>query len=93
LVELKPPSTQERYQLFKEHICPELKAKEVQLQSLAQKTEYFLVNDLYQVYLKRDSADLCAFLDQYKQQHFPSSVKAEGAPSWHSDIAGLHEAK
>lgn len=51
VIEMKAPSTQQRYEVIKNEICAEnLKSKEVLLQKMAHMTEYFLAKDLFHVW-------------------------------------------
>jgi len=50
LVELRPPTKDQRYQIIKEHYSPSeefARTKEVKLQQMSQQTEYFVNKDLY----------------------------------------------
>ena len=47
LVEMKPPTKDQRYELIKELAPDTLKKKEVKLQSMSHLTEYFFAKDLY----------------------------------------------
>ena len=50
LIEIKPPSKEQRYNILKESFAPSeefARTKEVKLQNMAQLTEYFMTKDLY----------------------------------------------
>jgi ATP-dependent 26S proteasome regulatory subunit len=57
LIELQAPSKEQRYELLKTEIAAHLASKELQLQKMAQQTEYFLAKDLFYLWENRDHQD------------------------------------
>jgi len=57
LIELQAPSKEQRYELLKTEIAVHLASKELQLQKMAQQTEYFLAKDLFYLWENRDHQD------------------------------------
>ncbi len=93
MIELQAPNKEQRYELLKSEIAAHFATKELQLQKMAQQTEYFLAKDLFYLWENRDQ-DFTALVNEYKAAVFPDSKKAtESAPCWVKDIGGLQAAK
>lgn len=77
-----------------------MKSKEIQLQRLAQMTEYFMAKDLS--HLLKDTSTLTYISEEeiekrvqdYKNSYFPSTQNlSESVPDWSTEIGGLSVVK
>ena len=95
LIELQPPTKQQRYEVIRDLIAPEaFQSQEVKLLAMAQLTEYFLAKDLFnlatdRVLLQSDDTFSQELFEQvvtaYKQAVFPESMQqagGENVPDW-----------